>query len=68
MPRKALGDHPLSAAERQARQRLRNAAQTQIYLSQLAAMHKTLEQVREAKTLRGARRIALEALYHSEYG
>lgn len=58
MPRKAIGDRPLTAAERQARQRARNAART-VYL------HMALQRVIKARTIHEARRIAATAL---EYG
>ena len=55
MPRKALGDHPLTAAERQARQRARNAKQS-------AALREMLRHIISAKTLREARQLAADAL------
>ena len=55
MPRKPLGDRPLTAAERQARQRERR--------SQVAAeWREALVRIVAAKTVRKARQIAQAAL------
>jgi hypothetical protein len=55
MPRKALGDRPLTAAERQARQRERNA-------TNVAEMRVALQRITGARTVYEARRIATNAL------
>jgi hypothetical protein len=55
MPRKAIGDVPLTQAERQARQRARKASERILYRD-------ALECICFAKTIREAREIALNAL------
>lgn len=55
MPRKSIGDHPLTPAERQARTRTRKASDLERYRA-------ALEQIADAKTIREARAIAVAAL------
>jgi hypothetical protein len=55
VPRKSIGDRPLTTAERQARIRARRAGE-------VARYHAALVRVMAAKTVREARLIALEAL------
>jgi hypothetical protein len=55
MSRKPEGDHPLSAAERQARQRARRASQAE-------GWRRALERIVLARTAREAREIASEAI------
>ena len=55
MPRKPEGGRPLTAAERQARQRARRAERAE-------AMREALEQIARAVTIREARSIAAAVL------
>jgi hypothetical protein len=55
MPRKAIGDRPMTGAERQARQRAKHEERTE-------ALRLALEQIATAKTVREAREIAAEAI------
>lgn len=55
MPRKALGDRPLTAAERQAKQRKRNADRQFV-------VNATLNDILAAKTLLEAKRLAMSAI------
>ena len=55
MPRRAEGESPLTAAERQARQRARREARAE-------ALREALKQIARAATIREARSIAAAAL------
>jgi hypothetical protein len=55
MPRKPEGDRALTPAERQARQREREAVRTETW-------RRALERIQTARTVRDAREIAAEAL------
>ena len=55
MPRRPIGDRPMTAAERQARTHARRE-------ERIARWRSALERILEARTVREARAIAVEAL------